>query len=492
MSSSDMSEVKKAAKVVDQSEVFADLLFSIMATDKNDAEREAYIRANASKVIPLTRWLSKLIVTYEKQQEEKQASSGKKTSVLNDGEEEEEEEEEEPLCANLPIPKTQEHELVQLSVHCLLFISAAASFDEEEEEEAAEAKNGDLMAKMAAVCASLAAVFTEPAQTELLYHLNARIVAGRALNLHLSILANLTRSPAFVQYLVEEVIVPRFPEGNNQNSSGGGSGGGLISSLIAIIRVPQTPVHSCGLGDCSSSKKTKLFNPRTLVAGYLNNLTMSATVRQLIVERKLIPDLLALYESRGRLDDQVRQLAVSALRNCAMDVATHRTLLTTTAASSGTGEDVEDADGEWLLVRLVLPLAGGYSEGGNSGHGDHFTTEEMDRLPLDLQYLPSGKQREPDPINRAHLLETLLQLCRTRYGTDGDQGEQCTLENLIDVLIKTEEELGGVDDLQVEVEVPPELADKFNRLDRQALRQAEAELMAEAMAKGLPPPPTKC
>ncbi len=484
-----------------------------MATDKNDAEREAYIRANASKVIPLTRWLSKLIVTYEKQQEEKQASSGKKTSVLNDGEEEEEEEEEEPLCANLPIPKTQEHELVQLSVHCLLFISAAASFDEEEEEEAAEAaeaKNGDLMAKMAAVCASLAAVFTEPAQTELLYHLNARIVAGRALNLHLSILANLTRSPAFVQYLVEEVIVPRFPEGNNQNSSGGGSGGGLISSLIAIIRVPQTPVHSCGLGDCSSSKKTKLFNPRTLVAGYLNNLTMSATVRQLIVERKLIPDLLALYESRGRLDDQVRQLAVSALRNCAMDVATHRTLLTTTAASSGTGEDVEDADGEWLLVRLVLPLAGGYSEGGNSGHGDHFSTEEMDRLPLDLQYLPSGKQREPDPINRAHLLETLLQLCRTRYGRTVIRASNVylvlreyhkwervpvvvqTLENLIDVLIKTEEELGGVDDLQVEVEVPPELADKFNRLDRQALRQAEAELMAEAMAKGLPPPPTKC
>lgn len=58
------------------------------------------------------------------------------------------------------------------------------------------------------------------------------------------------------------------------------------------------------------------------------------------------------------------------------------------------GEDIEVAG------RLLLPLAG----------PDTFTEEENDSLPLDLQYLPDDKTREPDPEIRKLLLEALMQV----------------------------------------------------------------------------------
>lgn len=58
------------------------------------------------------------------------------------------------------------------------------------------------------------------------------------------------------------------------------------------------------------------------------------------------------------------------------------------------GEDVD------LVPRLVLPLAG----------PDTFDLEENDSLPIDLQYLPEDKEREPDPEIRKLLLEALMQV----------------------------------------------------------------------------------
>lgn len=58
------------------------------------------------------------------------------------------------------------------------------------------------------------------------------------------------------------------------------------------------------------------------------------------------------------------------------------------------GEDVE------VAARLLLPLAG----------PDVFTLEENDSLPIDLQYLPDDKTREPDPEIRKLLLEALMQV----------------------------------------------------------------------------------
>ena len=60
-----------------------------------------------------------------------------------------------------------------------------------------------------------------------------------------------------------------------------------------------------------------------------------------------------------------------------------------------------------LVPRLVLPLAGPTP--------DDLTEEEIEALPLDLQYLDDDKKVEEDLDIRTMLLETLNQLCATRY-----------------------------------------------------------------------------
>lgn len=59
-----------------------------------------------------------------------------------------------------------------------------------------------------------------------------------------------------------------------------------------------------------------------------------------------------------------------------------------------------------LLPRLLLPLAG----------PEEFDDDDTDRLPDELQYLPSDKEREPDSDIRKMLLEALLQVATTYTG----------------------------------------------------------------------------
>lgn len=58
------------------------------------------------------------------------------------------------------------------------------------------------------------------------------------------------------------------------------------------------------------------------------------------------------------------------------------------------GEDVD------ILPRLLLPLAG----------PEEFDDDEMEKLPLDLQYLPPEKKREPDGDMRTMLIESIMQV----------------------------------------------------------------------------------
>ena len=62
---------------------------------------------------------------------------------------------------------------------------------------------------------------------------------------------------------------------------------------------------------------------------------------------------------------------------------------------------------EWLLSdtvdilpHLLLPLTG----------PEEFSEDDMEKLPLDLQYMDENKQRESDPGIRRMLLEALLQV----------------------------------------------------------------------------------
>ena len=58
-----------------------------------------------------------------------------------------------------------------------------------------------------------------------------------------------------------------------------------------------------------------------------------------------------------------------------------------------------------LLTRLLLPLAG----------PEELDTDEMDKLPEDLQYLPPTKQREEDADIRIMLMETIYMVRANVY-----------------------------------------------------------------------------
>lgn len=84
---------------------------------------------------------------------------------------------------------------------------------------------------------------------------------------------------------------------------------------------------------------------------------------------------------------------VGTIRNCAFDTATHRWLLERVA----------------ILPRLLVPLIGGEVD-------ENLDEDEMEKLPVDCQYLGVEKKVEPNPDIRKMLIETLTQLCATRFG----------------------------------------------------------------------------
>lgn len=129
-------------------------------------------------------------------------------------------------------------------------------------------------------------------------------------------------------------------------------------------------------------------------------------------------------------------------------------------------------DGLNILPSLLLPLAG----------PEEFPESEMDKLPIELQYLPDSKERDPDPDIRRMLLETLLQFCshsegrkfmrdqnvylilRELHKTEKVRQVLLACENVVDILIRTEEEI-GVDALNT-IEVPDDLQKKFEAMDK--------------------------
>lgn len=66
------------------------------------------------------------------------------------------------------------------------------------------------------------------------------------------------------------------------------------------------------------------------------------------------------------------------------------------------------APGIDALPHILLPLAG----------PEEFDLDAQEKLPEALQFLPQTKQREPDAVLRLTHVETLLLLCRMRWGRD--------------------------------------------------------------------------
>lgn len=152
--------------------------------------------------------------------------------------------------------------------------------------------------------------------------------------------------------------------------------------------------------------------------------------------------------------------AVGLLKNICFDTSLHEWLLSPKVD---------------VLPFILLPLAG----------PEEFTEDENDKLPAECQFLPPDQEREIDPDIRLMLLESLAQLCATRKGREylrnhgaylilrelhkwectahGDKKTLVACENVVDILIRTEEELG--EENLKHVEIPEHLVEKFKNLE---------------------------
>ncbi|XP_044727698.1 protein HGH1 homolog [Chrysoperla carnea] len=190
----------------------------------------------------------------------------------------------------------------------------------------------------------------------------------------------------------------------------------------------------------------------------LSNLSQSSLVRKYILDstKCVIQRLLPFTEYK---DSIVRRGGiVGTLKNCCFEEEFHKWLLS------------EDVD---ILPRLLLPLAG----------NEQFDDEDMDKLPLELQYLPDDKMREDDPDIRKMLIEAITQLCslkenrvyirekntyvilRELHKWEKDREVLLACENLVDILIRTEEEINK-DNIK-DAEVPVDLIEKFEKMDKE-------------------------
>jgi len=195
---------------------------------------------------------------------------------------------------------------------------------------------------------------------------------------------------------------------------------------------------------------------------FLSNLSQISEVRRDLMDKEsqLLERLLPFTQYQGSV---VRRGGViGAIRNCCFSTSDHEWLL---------GEDLN------LLSHMLLPLAGPTPE--------DLSDDEVEKLPMDLQYLDEDKKIESDDDIRKMLLEGLTQLCATRMGREvmrsqnvylilrelhkREQNREVRLaaENIIDILIKTEEEI-NIDNYK-EVEVPDEMHEKFQHMDVQFL-----------------------
>ena len=189
---------------------------------------------------------------------------------------------------------------------------------------------------------------------------------------------------------------------------------------------------------------------------FLSNLSQLPSTRSLLMERDavIITRLLTYTQYK---DSHVRRGGVIAtLRNCCFDPAHHEWLL---------NESQVD-----ILPSLLLPLAGPTP--------DSFDDEDIDKLPVDLQYLDEDKQTEPDPDLRKMLLEALYQLCATKkcreyirsknayvilrelHKVEEDQAVKDACEDVVQLLIKKEEEINL--DSYHDVDVPEDVAQQFD------------------------------
>jgi len=173
---------------------------------------------------------------------------------------------------------------------------------------------------------------------------------------------------------------------------------------------------------------------------FLCNVTQTVEGRSMMLdeEQMLLPRLF-LFMDQTKFSLACRIAIAGILKNCCMELESHAWLLT------------EDID---ILSTLLLPLAG----------PEEFTEEDYSKMPPNLQYLRSDKEREPNGYIRKTLLEALFKLCQRRtcreilrennvyyilreyHLWEPSEDIKTYLEEIINVIVRTEDEI-GLDDL---------------------------------------------
>ena len=209
------------------------------------------------------------------------------------------------------------------------------------------------------------------------------------------------------------------------------------------------------------SKLIRKFEDNEMVAAMMTNFTQIGDLREQIVnEKALINQFFQIFKESN--NPIMRNAALCIIRNCCFDTHLHEKLF---------DESLE------LITKLIYPLAG----------PEEFDGDDMEKLPIDLQYLGPEKTREKDDEIRKLLIECVFLLCATKYGREkirnsniyfilreyhkweNIKANQKTLEDLIDILIRDEPEINTDDFTQVSI--PDDLVNKFNELDKELLKE---------------------
>lgn len=197
------------------------------------------------------------------------------------------------------------------------------------------------------------------------------------------------------------------------------------------------------------------------IAPIFSNLSCSPRVRKWFTEENPFVPLIKLLPFCNYNESTIRRGgAIGTVRNISFDTQYHEFLLSN----------------ELDLLTYLLPLIMGNEE---------YVDDEMDKLPIALQYLPKEKQRDPDIDIRKMVIETLNKLCAKKHGREvlrengvyyvlreyhkweKDPALLLACENVVDILIQKEDEVGA-EDLS-SLDVPQDMQEKFRNMDEEFL-----------------------
>ncbi|CAN8179044.1 unnamed protein product, partial [Coccothraustes coccothraustes] len=201
--------------------------------------------------------------------------------------------------------------------------------------------------------------------------------ASRGAQPALSALVNASSEPAALEPLLAAVpsLLPLLPSS--------GAACGVLANLSREAAAAPRVLRALGPGaEPLLLRALSAERPPAELGALLCNLSQAPEGRRLLLEPagRVLRRLLALLRCP---EPELRRGIVGALRNCCFQHENHERLLS------------PELD---ALPLLLLPLAG----------PEELSEEEMEQLPVDLQYLPPEHQREEEPEIRKMLLETLL------------------------------------------------------------------------------------